>query len=285
MRIANRVDVGNVGFRFFAEPSMYKPKETSKRGEIRGFSKSSVRRLRDLLVFGELTTTERARYGYTFTVPWSDLDDVYRDYKASFNRFGVSFSRALPNSCIVFRHELQKRKAPHWHGVLYLSVYDDFDDGLLASLWRRAIRPVKRGGSVSSFLRYGVKGVSLDDGFAAFRYLCDHESKSKQDQLGYVGKQWGVLNRRKLVTASESFSFDSRRDLIDFYRLCRRYGRFTVFARERRKRGKDGLCNGPRLPLDCPFGSKKCRSRKQVAAVFAPPGLLERFLDCRRHCL
>jgi hypothetical protein len=32
-----------------------------------------------------------------------------------------------------------------------------------------------------------------------WRYLCDHTSKSKQAQLGYVGKQWGFINKKNLV--------------------------------------------------------------------------------------
>lgn len=33
----------------------------------------------------------------------------------------------------------------------------------------------------------------------AIHYLCDHESKRKQDQLGWQGRQWGILNRQALV--------------------------------------------------------------------------------------
>lgn len=281
MRLANRVDIGNLGFRFFVESNGRKPpKDQPKRGEISGFSKSSVRRLRDLLVFGELKTTERTRYGYTLTVPWNDLSgDVLEDYKESFNRFGVGFCRYLPNSAFVYRHELQRRRAPHLHGILFLSVYDDFDSGLIDMLWRRAIRPVKRGGNQSAFFRYGVKGDSIDGGFACFRYLCDHASKHKQDQLGYNGKQWGVLNRKCLQSSSDTVNFDSRRDLVDFFRLCRRYGRFTVKSRQRRSKGSTGAFDGPPLPLDCPFHTKKCKARKAASAVFAPPSFIDRFFS------
>lgn len=281
MRLANRVDIGNLGFRFYHESNSCRiGKESSKRGVISGFSKSSVRRLRDLLVFGELASTERSRFGYTITVPWSDLSgEVLEDYRASFNRFGVSFTRALPNSCLVYRHELQRRRAPHWHGILFLSVYDDFDPSLIGDLWRRAIRPVKRGGNKAAFLKFGVKGISIDGGFASFRYLCDHQSKHKQAQLGYLGKQWGVLNRKCLVKTSDTFNFQDRQQLIGFFRLLRRYGRFTVKSRQRRLRGSTGAFDGLCLPLDCPFGTKKCRARKSASAVFAPPDFLDQYLQ------
>lgn len=282
MRIANRVDVSDVGYRFFREPSGSRGGSVGgKRGSISGFSAASVRRLRDYLLFLRLKTVERTRLGFTLTVPWRDLSgSVLEDYKSSFNRFGVLFRRILPNSAFVYRHELQRRRAPHLHGVLFLSAYDTaYDSGLVLELWRRALRPVDRPQSLASFVRYGVKGSDISDGFAAFRYLCDHASKHKQDQLGFKGRQWGVLGDANVLRESESFHFASRRQCIEFYRLLRRSSRFTVYTRQRRARGSDGLFSGAALPLDCPFGSKKNRLKKCVCAVFSRPSVLDAFLE------
>ena len=36
------------------------------------------------------------------------------------------------------------------------------------------------------------------------RYLCDHATKCKELQLGYKGKQWGIINRKALQTAQDT---------------------------------------------------------------------------------
>lgn len=41
-------------------------------------------------------------------------------------------------------------------------------------------------------------------------YLCDHESKRKQDQLGWKGRQWGICNRKALsFNPGEDIEVDS----------------------------------------------------------------------------
>lgn len=48
---------------------------------------------------------------------------------------------------------------------------------------------------------------------SSIHYLCDHESKRKQAQLGWQGRQWGVINRAALVTV-ESAPFDIQKKHI-----------------------------------------------------------------------
>lgn len=178
------------------------------RGAIRGFSAHSALRLRRLLLHCRLDKP-CLMYGVTLTLPWRSisLGAALVAYRAAFNRFSMSFKFKFPNSAMVFRHELQVRKMPHCHIVLYASR-DDFSSydnvhyitSEFGRLWLLALKSQMYGGSLVGFARYGVKvDKSIGDSAAAYRYLCDHTSKHKVSQLGYQGKQWGVINRKLLV--------------------------------------------------------------------------------------
>ena len=299
-RFEKRVYFGERSVRFL-RTSSYNPalhrEKIEKRGNIDGFSRHSALRLRDALSQYHLTHSRAV--GVTLTVPWQvesyvlpvpscirsaarfdeivDYDRIFADYKAAFNRFGVAFRRRFPNSAAIFRHELQKRKIPHCHLVIYFSDIDlpyrslnvkDDDVALwirekMYEIWQSAIKFDFKGGDVEGFYRKGICVQFLDDLPAMFRYIGDHTSKSKQAQLGYKGKQWGFLNRSVLVCRHFSrFDFADSRELVLFSRTVRKLSRFVVSTRSSRKDEK-----GRPLPLDCSFGCK-LSNRRQMRAVF-----------------
>ena len=91
----------------------------TKRGEIDGFSKDAIKRLRLALATEHIP--QAAMVGVTLTVPWRKSFAGYLDfYRESFNRFTVAFRRHLPLSGAIFRHELQTRKMPHCHMVCFV---------------------------------------------------------------------------------------------------------------------------------------------------------------------
>lgn len=228
-------------------------REKSTRGQITTFSRHSSLRLRRALV--ELAPADPSQYvelGITLTVPWdvSGYDDqrIADDYKIAFNRFSVAFRRRFPHSLVIFRHELQKRRAPHSHFVCWLSNIDfnfvgrgrsatasDFR-AIIFCFWQRAVLgsdhsesfvyPVRK---IRGFHRYGIKIDQLRDSLSMFRYLADHASKHKKSQLGFKGKQWGFINR-KLFVASPNFKIEFRRenDFICFFRHLSKVCRYTL---------------------------------------------------------
>jgi len=158
------------------------------------------------------------RLGLTLTVPWpnewcqADQDRCNAEFRECFNRFGVAFRRALPNSGMIFRVELQQRKAPHVHAVCYVDIaalaalptpspasgVGDAAERLLLAVavkcWNcQAVKDL-HGGSTHGFFEHGVKVEQMDMN-AMMRYICDHATKKKQAQLGYKGKQWGFIKR------------------------------------------------------------------------------------------
>lgn len=225
----------------------------SPRGRITYFSRHSALRLRRALV--ELSPADSSCYmqlGLTVTVPWNvsgySDDRIMEDYKIAFNRFSVAFRRRFPNSLAIFRHELQKRRAPHSHFVLWLSRVDfEFVSrgraatsglfrALILGMWSKAVLgsdssscfvyPVK---SLSGFNRRGIKIDVLSDSLSMFRYIADHASKHKKSQLGYKGKQWGFINK-KLFVPSKSFQvqFGNEHQYISFFRHVSKVSRYVV---------------------------------------------------------
>lgn len=287
----------------FVRTATYNPvsahQKIEKRGSIRTFSRHSALRLRRAL--SELHLTRSKSFGICLTVPWQlsayklpkkslfsscvDFDLIYSDYKAAFNRFGVAFRRMFPNSAAIFRHELQTRRMPHCHLVVYFSDLDlpyrvndvKLDDVCLwlrdrmYELWQSAIKFKFRGGSVEGFYRHGIVVTPLDDLPAIFRYIGDHTSKHKQAQLGYRGKQWGFINRSLLVCRHFTrFDFANSRELVLFQRCVTKLCRFKVNSRRvfgcdpRYDATKDG-----RINLDYkPFGYKLSTRRRLVSIQF-----------------
>lgn len=307
-RFERMVLIGERSVRFLREPSYNPPKaKIEKRGDITSFSRHSALRLRDAL--SQLHVDGASVYGVCLTVPWqlSDFKDhsglfqngvswpeLFDKYKASFNRFGVSFRRTFPNSACIFRHELQTRKMPHCHLVCYFSSVDlpAASDVLtsnlpswirqrIVDLWGSALLYDFGSGSVSGFFRSGCHVQKLDDLPSMFRYIGDHTSKHKQAQLGYQGKQWGYLNRKLLVSRSFTrFDFESSRDLVLFQRNVTKLCRFVIHKR------KGHL--GDVVSIDNPFGSKLSSRRRLVSIQFLDQNtsykIFDWLQDYKRSC-
>lgn len=164
------------------------------------------------------------------------------DFSETVRRFGVYLSRAIPDCGLVWRAELQRRGAPHLHCVLWCRGCDWIDalpvaldavrtsqrrafrrssclrlSGVVIDCWVRAVvQTCFIGGAIE--LEHFVDGVGVDveplqSAPRFLRYVCDHMSKHKADQLGYRGRQWGVVGRSRFVALS-SEALRSRRSCI-----------------------------------------------------------------------
>lgn len=218
------------------------PRKPSKRSVISSFSSHARLRLRESLA--KYTLPGCVQYGLALSLPWRDLpDDTCAIYKRLFHLFGVKFRRSFPSSAAIFRHELQVRRAPHTHMVLYLGALDSQQNDVLlrdriCDLWLSALDVVGYyGGSRAHAYAHAVDLIRLQGCEAMFRYICDHTSKSKQAQLGYEGKQWGILNRSLLVGANVPlFRFPDEHGKVEFVRTITKLGRFNVRVPVSRKR-------------------------------------------------
>lgn len=222
------------------------------RGEIKGFSRHASLRLRRALV-SMSSSFNCSCVGITLTLPFKgdfknkgEYKILAAAYKKAFNRFCVSIRRRFSGSCGIFRHELQRRRVPHCHIVFFLSDLDfklvsfgrnsniaDFRV-IVYSYWLSALQGFTFDVNLNGFVKHGVKVDRIDtrDNIAVFRYLCDHASKHKRDQLGYIGKQWGFINRALFVPSpSVEVSFRTVRQKNVFVRHVRKCCRYTVSAK------------------------------------------------------
>lgn len=214
----------------------------SKRSTIKIFSRHSRLRLREAIA--KNTIPYSICFGVTLTLPWHASNnkhiqiikefDIHERYKKCFNRFTTYFRRTFQNSGCIFRHELQSRKIPHCHLILYLSKYDlncseEAVKSQILPLWWSALNGDFGSGDKIGFFKYGVHVEKLVDNLALFRYLADHTSKSKQHQLGYIGKHWGFIRRECFQPIDgKRIDFTDQKARVFFSRHVSKVCRFSI---------------------------------------------------------
>lgn len=172
-----------------------------KRGKVTGYSKASAGRLRRFLVSNHVPVGPEGRVmAITYTVPGEVTPEEWR---ATMKRQASLFLRV--GVAMVWRVELQKRKQPHLHALVFLP--DGTAEQWLAvgtTGWLSCLPEHCREHPHAS--KYAVHQVvgSLEGGGAYpggqwLGYLVGHSTKSKKSQLGWQGRQWGVVNRKLFV--------------------------------------------------------------------------------------
>lgn len=258
-----RVVKGDLGTQLKREPlhiwrhKKHKP-PTRKRGDIEGFSENSRSRLRVLLSTAKWKGGKCRRFGFTLTLPWAATPNEWRKVWKSF----LDLLRKHDNLGLIWRIELTTGKAErsgglrrcHVHAMVWLPLSkplrradaslfgkDESLDCMLnlrafgqewISAWQSSAPPLTKGQidyatSIGEGKNYGVSYKPLDDSKdGAIHYLCDHASKHKQEQLGWKGRQWGVVNRRCFAFPSEDDGERiSGKDWAVASRALRRYSR------------------------------------------------------------
>lgn len=183
-----------------------------KRNGIYTFSYQARQRLRRKLLVSGLRCPF-VQFGLTLTVPGQVSEDFLIQFKALLNRFFKSVTREYPFHGLIYRIELQQRGMPHLHVVVYApatdvmtssggseaaeKIYQVSFEGY-RTLWLRALSYWDGRDKIKGALKHSVHFDALSSA-SAIRYLCDHQTKRKQAQLGYVGKQWGVVGGRNLI--------------------------------------------------------------------------------------
>ena len=225
--------------------------QRSKRGKITGWSKSSRRRMRRFML-EHVPPSGFETVGVTLTIPGPvQPDAVERDI---FKRWAREVQKR--GWCAVWRMEIQSRGARHWHAVL--SVPAGVHNFAICALWWDCLK--KQGEivfsppystknatyyRVSSLMalpgayEYSCNVQSEGSRGAWLRYMQDHASKGKQDQICVSkGRHWGVIGR-KLYSLAAPVSTLELSD-SEYFRFLRAYQR---------------LCR-PTIPAACVFGRR-----------------------------
>lgn len=269
------IEVTSRSVRFFKEKPRVSNRSPARRGDIRGFSRHSALRLRETL--HRFTVRDCLVFSFTFTVPWAVkfFDGRFDLYKDCWSSFRHHFRFWFPNSAIVFRHEMQQRRVPHTHAVVYVSVADlpvvssgdafiefvtAFVFNRLQIFWVKALQDTISPGRFQAFLDNGVSCSRVYDKITLMRYVADHTSKHKEGQLGYRGKQWGIIGRDNLICdKTYRVEFSTQAAMARFSRFVRR---LSVYSR----------------PIkNSPFAFKRCRMRSPRSISFVSLSTIVRY--------
>lgn len=198
------VSISDRGLILKGSPSpCWKAPKVHERGEITRFSPKSARRLRKLLMT-QAGPEDWYVGGLSLTVPGPVVGE--EEFRRLFHSWRMRVQRV--GAVVVWRVELQQRKAAHVHAVVWAPKFLDY--GLAGFAWNETLGEsgsVEWRGKVYGS-RYSVPGarehalsfdmLKVGDGAGWFKYLACHTSKSKQAQLGWKGRQWGVWGGNRL---------------------------------------------------------------------------------------
>lgn len=219
-----QVDINSRGTRIHGQPLPVKRDVTPpvrKEGDIETISYKSRERFRTLLYLARFPPDWDA-FDITLTIPGAWISP--KEAKSLFASFCKHLDRK--KVCVIWRCEVQKsRDMLHFHmcaGVhksenvyeIFLagwhSVVDSLGEvfnytGINAKTKEKYVIPYasSRMALPGAFERaVQIKPATIKSTF--WRYLCDHMTKSKQDQIGHeIGRHWGVVNRKYLVFDKE----------------------------------------------------------------------------------
>jgi hypothetical protein len=219
------------------------------RGSIRGLSQAAAARLRWFLLSQHVP-------GYR---PWAVTRTIHRpaspeDWRACQKRWATELGRLGWSE--VYRVELQRRKVPHCHGALWVPESIDEDD--IAELW---IKCTKEQNDSAARENAVVLSPMVMGSAAWLAYLTAHVGKHKAAQLGWLGKQWGVIGRERFELVPTEQVEMGPVAARWFARLLRRWARARygcrVFTSERGFcRAMDGSVLPALIRAACSFGGE-----------------------------
>lgn len=178
-----------------------------KRGVVKGWSKSSRKRMREFMLRMRVPEGwEVASVTLTFPGTVPDISEA----KAAWEVFRTWVKNQ--GLCGIWRVEIQKRGALHWHCMIGCDpnrheghVKDWQWD--LKDAWSRCLDTMTGCYDANGnfyYARSQMPGASVracvvswkDSGGAWERYMQDHASKTKQEQIAIgIGRHWGVIRK------------------------------------------------------------------------------------------
>jgi len=183
------------------------------RGSIKGLSQAAAARLRWFLV-SHFVPGYRC-VAVTRTIHRAAMPE---DWRSCYDRWCHAVKAR--NWGEAWRVELQRRRVPHAHSALW--VPEDVSNEEIRDLWLQCTR---ESGDPEAVEYAVVFSPSAGNGAGWIAYLCAHMGKCKKVQLGWKGKQWGVINKQ-LFELVPSYDVElTERGAVWFARLLRRWAR------------------------------------------------------------
>jgi hypothetical protein len=199
-------------------PNHTTPPKPSKRGKVQEFSRKSRRRLIDL--FARLDTAQHRKVFVTLTfafpVPpsWA---------KRSLKRFLARVRYHYPQVSGVWRVEMQKRGAPHFHLMLLDLPY--VEQALLQSVWTECtgearsiahITLIRSHRGVMSYVSKYIAKVETKEIDASL----DNAPYQQNLEPHWEGRHWGVINEDCLPFAPRSVGVIVDEEVAGYFWWC-----------------------------------------------------------------
>jgi hypothetical protein len=186
---------------------------THQRGKIEGFSSKAASRLREFCV--TMAVPDRVPVSVTLTTRAIHSPAAWKRIWKRFRQRAIE--RGVP---MVYRVELQKRGAPHVHVVAWVVADHRLNPQhrrLFTEEWLECVGEDQDPDS----RRFAVLVRRMDSsGWIVYQAL--HSGKGKVDQLGWQGKQWGVIGRERFLRREPDVVLLEDWQRIKFQRVLRR---------------------------------------------------------------
>lgn len=175
--------------------------DPSIRGEIKGFSKASRKRM--IQQCAKMGKSIPVFLTLTYGGQWPDDPEVWKKHLAS---WGKRLVRKDPNLSAIWRLEPQKRGAPHYHLLIYQK---DGKKPFVAKEWiAQSWHEVLGEFSNSAHLKAGTRIESLRSSRGAAFYVAKYCAKLPEDEdfpaeWERAGRLWGSFNKKALPLAPQ----------------------------------------------------------------------------------
>lgn len=204
------------------------------RGTIKGFSRASRRRMMGRLMCldwrGVAAADKHAHQGramfITLTYP-ADWSPDWRSWKAHLQAFRKRLERRFALQGAVWKLELQKRGAPHFH---VLVVFAGVESVHVVRRWCSRAWFEVVGGADPAHFRAGTNvQVVYGKSGRLMRYLAKYLGKAWAAEGLELGRVWGVWG--KLPTGGHvGVAFRTRGAWVEFCRRLRRWGKKSRYV-------------------------------------------------------
>jgi len=160
-----------------------------KRERVKGFTKQA--RLRMIKFLHSVEFTNGLLITLTYGRNWEEEAEGTKAHLQAFRR---GFERLYGKVPVVWKLELQKRGAPHYHLFVLRGLFVDIP--VVSGLWHKIT-----GSNQDAHLKNGVdvKAVSEDDGIrnvGAYvgKYVSKLSGEEEEEEIKYRGRYWGHWN-------------------------------------------------------------------------------------------
>jgi hypothetical protein len=180
-----------------------------QRGQVRGFSSASRKRLMDL--FNKMDKAKRGNALFiTLTYP-GQYPDFWADWKRHLDTFCKRLVRLWPKASLIWKLEFQKRGAPHFHMIVW---------GIpkLPKRWLSAVWYAIVGSNDPKHLQAGTNVERVRKDEKIIGYIAKYFTKDGDSRLDIVtGRTWGSRGVKHLPI----LIYHLRLDVRVFYELRR----------------------------------------------------------------